>query len=84
MVKFQDEIDLHVATVEAYYSDPPKVLQLCKDELTNRDVENPAALLLMCTQKLTKIVESLTPTAQWHTQTEDTSSTEIVLLALSS
>ncbi|KAL2869148.1 uncharacterized protein BJX67DRAFT_379623 [Aspergillus lucknowensis] len=89
LVGFRDEIDHRISTVEEYYSEPNKVLQRCKDEGTaaGPDVENPAALLLTCTKKLINIIQNVTtPTAQQlQTQpTEDTLSTEIVLLALSS
>ncbi|KAK5691907.1 hypothetical protein LTR97_011078 [Elasticomyces elasticus] len=79
LLKFREEIDKHIATIDAYYSDPPKVLQQCKDNDRDQDVENPAALLLTCSKDFIDIVRSLT---QW--QTEDALSTEIVLLVLSS
>jgi hypothetical protein len=84
LVRFRKEIDQRIATIDAYYSDTSKVLQHCKDEGAGRDVENPAALLLTCSKELTDIIQSLTPAAHLHTQTEDALSTEIVLLALSS
>ena len=84
LVRFREEIDQRIATVHAYYSDPSKVLQRCKDGGAGRDVENPAALLLTCSKEFIDIIQSLTPAAQLHTQTEDALSTEIVLLALSS
>ncbi|KAF2868541.1 hypothetical protein BDV95DRAFT_526442 [Massariosphaeria phaeospora] len=83
LVRFREEIDQRIATVDAYYSEPDKVLQQCKDGGGGRDVENPAALLLTCSKEFTDIVQSLTPAAQLHAQTEDALSTEIVLLALS-
>ncbi|KAK4985104.1 hypothetical protein LTR50_006164 [Elasticomyces elasticus] len=84
LVCFREEIDQRIATVDAYYSDPSKVLQRCRYEGADRDVENPAALLLTCSKEFIDIIQSLTPAAQSHTQTEDAPSTEIVLLALSS
>jgi hypothetical protein len=89
LVRFREEINHHIATVDEYYSEPSKVVQRCKDDSTpaGPDVENPAALLLTCTQKLTTIIQSLTvPTGQQAQAqiTEDTLSTEVVLLALSS
>ncbi|KAK5744519.1 hypothetical protein LTR17_001913 [Elasticomyces elasticus] len=79
LLRFREEIDQRIATVDAYYSDPPKVLQQCKDNDRDQDVENPAALLLTCSKEFIDIIRSLT---QW--QTEDALSTEIVLLVLSS
>ncbi|KAK5722266.1 hypothetical protein LTR17_014272 [Elasticomyces elasticus] len=79
LLRFREEIDQRIATVDAYYSDPPKVLQQCKDNDRDQDVENPAALLLTCSKKFIDIIRSLT---QW--QTDDALSTEIVLLVLSS
>ncbi|KAK4984603.1 hypothetical protein LTR66_008438, partial [Elasticomyces elasticus] len=84
LVCFRGEIDQRIATVDAYYSDPSKVLQRCKYGGADQDVENPAALLLTCSKEFIDIIQSLTPAAQLHTQTEDAPSTEIVLLALSS
>ncbi|ORX97046.1 hypothetical protein BCR34DRAFT_497229 [Clohesyomyces aquaticus] len=84
LVRFREEIDQRIATVDAYYSDPSKVLQHCKDGGAGRDVENPAALLLTCSKEFTDIIQSLRPAAQLHTQAEDALSTEILLLALSS
>ena len=82
LVKFREEIDLRITTVDTYYSNPSQVVQRCKDG--GHDVENPAALLLTCSKEFTDIIQSLTPVAPWHPQTEDTPSTEIALLALSS
>ncbi|KAK4911815.1 hypothetical protein LTR66_017331, partial [Elasticomyces elasticus] len=84
LVRLREEIDQRIATVDANYSDPSKVLQRCKYGGAGRDVENPAALLLTCSKEFTDIIQSLAPAAQSHTQTQDAPSTEIVLLALSS
>jgi hypothetical protein len=84
LVGFREEIDQRIATNDAYYSDPSKVLQRCRDEGAGPDVENPAASLLTYSKELIDIIQSLTPAAQLQTQTEDALSTEIVLLALSS
>ncbi|KAF1837719.1 hypothetical protein BDW02DRAFT_595215 [Decorospora gaudefroyi] len=84
LVRFREEIDQRIATVDAYYSDSAKVLQSCKEGGAGRNVENPAALLLTCSKEFTEIIQRLTPTTQLHTQTEDALSTEIVLLVLSS
>ncbi|KAH6967652.1 hypothetical protein BKA56DRAFT_622525 [Ilyonectria sp. MPI-CAGE-AT-0026] len=86
---FRDEIDQRIASIDAYYSEPSKVVQRCRDdedEGAGRDVENPAASLLACSRKFIDIIQSLTPAAQLHTHThaEDALSTEVVLLALSS
>lgn len=89
LVGFRDEIDDRIATIDADYSDHNKILQRCKDENESenagRDVENPAALLLTCTNKFIQIIQNLTPSdaAQLQTQTEDALTTELVLLALS-
>jgi hypothetical protein len=84
LVSFREEIDQMIALVDAFYSEPGKVLQSCKEE-SGRDVENPAGLLLMCTKKFIDIIQSLSPSeVQFQTQSEDEVSTEIVLLALSS
>lgn len=88
MIKFRNKIDQHIAMIDAYYSESSRVLQNClqnrKDGGTDQDAENPAALLLTCSKELTDIIQSLTPAAQLHTQTQDVLSTEIVLMALSS
>lgn len=84
LVKFREEMDERIATIDEYYSNSSKVLQRCKDESEGRDVANPAALLLTCSKEFTDIIQSLTSEAQLHTQAEDALSTEIVLLALSS
>lgn len=84
MVKFREEMDERIATIDEYYSDSSKVLQRCNDESEGQDVGNPAALLLTCSKGFTDIIQSLTSEAQLHTQAEDALSTEIVLLALSS
>ncbi|KAL6399675.1 putative c6 zinc finger domain protein [Ilyonectria robusta] len=81
---FRDEIDQRIASIDAYYSEPSKVVQRCRDdedEGAGRDVENPAASLLACSRKFIDIIQSLTHP---HTLTEDALSTEVVLLALSS
>ncbi|KAH8889189.1 hypothetical protein GQ53DRAFT_652668 [Thozetella sp. PMI_491] len=77
LVGFREEIDQRIAMVDAYYSEPSRVLQRCKDEDAGRDIENPVASLLTCSKEFIDIIQGLT-------QTEDTLSTEIVLLALSS
>jgi hypothetical protein len=77
-------IDQRIASVDAYYSDTSKALQRCKDDGAGGDVENPVASLFTYSKEFIDIIQSLTPATQLHTQTEDTLSTEIVLLALSS
>jgi hypothetical protein len=84
LVRLREEIDCRIVTVDAYYSDSSKVIQGCKDGGAGRDVENPAALLLTCSKDFTDIIQSFTPAAQLHAQTEDVISTETVLLVLSS
>ncbi|KAJ8109779.1 hypothetical protein OPT61_g7204 [Boeremia exigua] len=84
MMKFRDEMDERIATIDEYYSNSSKVLQRCKDESEERDVTNPAALLLTCSKEFTDMIQSLTSEVQLHTHGEDTLSTEILLLALSS
>lgn len=81
---FRDEIDQRIASIDAYYSEPAKVVQRCRDDEDDgagRDVENPAASLLACSRKFIEIIQSLTHP---RTLTEDALSTEVVLLALSS
>jgi hypothetical protein len=84
LVRFREEIDQRIATIDAYYSDTNKVLQHCQDGGESQDVENPAALLLTCSKEFTDIIQGLTPETQLHTQAEDALSTEILLLVLSS
>ncbi|KAI4939104.1 uncharacterized protein J4E92_000387 [Alternaria infectoria] len=84
LVMFREEIDHRITTIDAYYSNAAKVQQRCKDDAVGGDVENPAALLLTCTKEFTGIIQSLTPTVQLYTQTEDTLNTETLLLVLSS
>jgi hypothetical protein len=84
LVRFQEEIDQRIATMDAYYSDPLDVVQGCKEEGAGREPENPAAVLLTCSKEFIDIIQSLTPAGRTHQQSEDALSTEIVLLALSS
>ncbi|KAJ5656197.1 hypothetical protein N7507_008147 [Penicillium longicatenatum] len=86
LMRFREDMDQRIAAVDAYYSDPVKVVQGCKEEGAGAEqAENPAALLLTCSTKFIDIIQSLTPAAgQTHTQSEDALSTEVVLLALSS
>lgn len=62
--------------IDEYYSDTAKVAQRCKDEDAGRDVENPVAILLSFSKEFISIIQALTP--------EETLSTELVLLVLSS
>lgn len=80
LMRFREEMDRHIAAAEAYYSDPLKAMQGCKEDGASRETDNPAALLLTCSKEFIDIIQSLTP----HPQNEDSLSTEIVLLALSS
>lgn len=84
MVKFREEMNEHIATIDAYYSNSSKVLQRCKDEHKGGDVSNPAALLLTCSKEFTDIIQIWTSETQLHTKAVDALSTEIALLALSS
>lgn len=87
-MRFREEMEQRNAVVDAYFSDPLKVVQGCKEEGAGGEgAENPAALLLTCSKEFIDIIQSLTPVAapgQMHMQSEDALSTEIVLLALSS
>jgi hypothetical protein len=83
LMKFKDKVDQHIASMDAYYSDPLEVLQHCKEEGVGQDVENPAVLPLTCTKELIDIVQSLTPAVMSHAQTKDALSTELVLMILS-
>jgi hypothetical protein len=84
LMRFQEEIDQRITTMDAYYSDPLEVMQGCKEEGAGREPENPAAVLLTCSKEFIDIIQSLTPAGRTHKQSEDALSTEIVLLALSS
>lgn len=85
LVRFREEIDQRIMTVDAYYSDPSvQNLPCCRDGGAGwEDDENPVALLLTCSEELVAIIQSLSPAAPLHTHTEDALSTEILLLALS-
>lgn len=81
LIRFQEEMDQRIAAVDAYFLDPLKVVQSCKEEQANQDAAsqeayNPAALLLTCSNQFIDILQSLTPA--------DGVSTEIALLTLSS
>ncbi|KAF2125605.1 hypothetical protein P153DRAFT_389059 [Dothidotthia symphoricarpi CBS 119687] len=84
LMKFREDVEQRITTVDAYYADSSQVLHGCKDGGAGRDVENPAALLLTCTKQFTDIIQGLIPATHLYTQTEDTLSTEIVLQVLSS
>lgn len=84
LVRFREEMDRRIATVDAYYSEPSKVLQRCKDEDAGLDVENPVASVLTCIKNLIDILQNLTPATQIQTQSGDALSPEILLLVLSS
>lgn len=66
LMRFREEMDQRIAAVDAYFSDPLKVLQGCKEEEAEgaAEVENPAALLLTCSKEFIDIIQSLTPTAR--------------------
>ncbi|KAK3353697.1 hypothetical protein B0T25DRAFT_454132 [Lasiosphaeria hispida] len=68
LMRFREEMDQRVAAVDAYFSDPLKVLQGCKEEgadgADGAGAENPAALLLTCSKEFIDIVQSLTPAAR--------------------
>lgn len=76
LMRFQEEMDQRIAAVDAYFLDPLKVVQSCKEEQASQEAENPAALLLTCSNQFIDIIQSLTPA--------DGVSTEIALLTLSS
>ncbi|UNI17715.1 hypothetical protein JDV02_004037 [Purpureocillium takamizusanense] len=84
LIRFREEIDQRIAALDAYFSDPLKVAQSCKEEGADRVAENPVALLLTCCKEFIDIIQSLTPAGLMHIQGEYALSTEIVLLALSS
>ena len=84
LMRFREEMDQRITTIDAYYSDPLEVVQGCKEEGAGRDPENPAAVLLTSSKEFIDIIQSLTPAGRTHKQTDDALSTEIVLLALSS
>lgn len=89
LMRFREEMDQRIAEVGAYFSDPLKVVQGCKEDGAGQDAENPAALLLTCSKEFIDIIQSLAPPpttgGRTHAQgEEDTLSTEVVLLALSS
>ena len=84
LMRFREEIDQRITTMDAYYSDPLEVVQGCKEEGADREPENPAAVLLTCSKEFIDIIQSLTPAGRTHKHSEDALSTEIVLLALSS
>ncbi|KAK0652724.1 hypothetical protein B0T16DRAFT_322059 [Cercophora newfieldiana] len=79
LVRFREEVDQRIAAVDAYYSDPFKVIQGCKEEMAEGapapEAENPAALLLTTTNEFIDIIRGLTGL---------TINTELVLLVLSS
>lgn len=77
LVGFREEIDQRISRIDAFYAEPSKVLERCKEEGAAEDVEHPAASLIACSRKFIDIIQSLTPA-------ENTLSTEVVLLALSS
>jgi len=83
LVRFREELDAQITTMNAYYSDPLKVVQGYKEEGTGGGPENPAAVLLTCSEEFIEIIQGLTPAGQTLKQGEDALSTEIVLLALS-
>lgn len=84
LTRFREEMDQRIAEADAYFSDPLKVVQGCKEDGAGQEAENPAALLLTCCKDFIDIIQSLVPASRVHVQSENTLSTEIVLLALSS
>lgn len=51
LMRFREEMDQRIAAVDAYYSDPVKVVQRCKEEGAGAEqAENPATLLLTAAQ----------------------------------
>lgn len=78
LMRFREEMDRRIAVVDAYFSDPFKVLQGCSEEEAGKGgkVENPAGLLLTCTTEFIDILQGLAPTAGLCT--------ELLLLVLSS
>ena len=84
LMRFREQIDQRITTMDADWSDPLEVAQGCKEEAGGREPENPAAVLLTCSKEFIDIIQSLTPAGRTHQQSEDALSTEIVLLALSS
>jgi len=60
LLRFREEMDQRIAMVDAYFSDPLKVMQGCKEEQEGGpEVENPAALLLTCSKEFIDIIQSL-------------------------
>ena len=86
LMRFREEIDQNIAAVDAYYSNPAKVVQGCKEEgVGGEQADNPASLLLTCSTKFIDIIQGLTSaTDKTDTHSQDALSTDIVLLVLSS
>lgn len=84
LMRFREEMDQRIAAMDAYFSDPFKVMQGCKEEGASPEAQNPAALLITCSKEFIDIIQSLTLGGRVHMQGEDVLSTEIVLLALAS
>jgi hypothetical protein len=83
LTSFREGIDQRIARFEAYYAEPAKVLERCKEEGAGEDVENPAALLLTCTKDFIQIIQKLTTADRTPAHMEESLSTEVLLLALS-
>lgn len=83
LTSFCEGIDQRIARFEAYYTEPAKVLERCKEEGAGEDVENPAALLLTCTKDFIDIIQDLMTADRMPAQMEESLSTEVLLLALS-
>ncbi|KAB5550763.1 hypothetical protein GE09DRAFT_1033241 [Coniochaeta sp. 2T2.1] len=83
LTRFREDMDQRIKAADAFFSDPVKVVQGCKEGGAGQEAENPAALLLTCSKEFIDIIQSLTPAGRMHMESEDAISTELVLLALS-
>ncbi|KAF1734682.1 hypothetical protein CRV24_006224 [Beauveria bassiana] len=83
LMGFREDMDRRIAMVDIYYSEPSEVMQRCKDDDLDRDVENPAAALLTCCKTFVDNIQSLLPPDYLYTNTEDGLDTETLLLIMS-
>jgi len=98
LMRFREDVVQHIASMDAYFSDPVQTLQGCQEEGAAAEAGNPAALLLNCSNEFIDIIQSLTPVSRHplpkvflpefapptpEMRPEDALSTEMVLLALS-
>ena len=95
---FGEKLERHVSAMGAFLSDPRNLVEDCAADSMSIATDNPVAVILTCTQKLTEIIQNLTastrpaptspsqftsPTASSVAQLESLS-TETTLLILSS